>query len=196
MDKRTRNRVRVAVLAVFLGAASVSQAVMYKWTDEDGRVTYSNLPPPDMSNVRNFIAIDDIPTIPQDARMDRQASPESGAASSPAPAGHATAATPPRADAVRSDSEPARPGTPPPRAHRRGILTEAVRDPCLRSPDPNCYARHKDKYHPYLGYAPSATAPINPPPGIGASSGAAGGGAVGGAVRIAPGATPVSTQPR
>jgi hypothetical protein len=63
----------------------------------------------------------------------------------------------------------------------RGVQAEAVRDPCLRSADPKCHERNKDRYHPYLGYSAGGTA--SPPvSAVGASSGAGAGGAVGGAV--------------
>lgn len=43
---------------------------------------------------------------------------------------------------------------PPARVIPRSTHTEAVQDPCLTSSDPKCYQRNKDRYHPYLGYAP------------------------------------------
>ena len=59
---------------------------------------------------------------------------------------------------------------------------EAARDPCLRSSDPKCYERHKDHYHPYLGYIPGPTQTVAP--AMGATNAAAAGGTVD--VRIAP----------
>ena len=55
------------------------------------------------------------------------------------------------------------------------MQTDAVQDPCLRSSDPQCHEKNRDKYHPYLGYAPGAgrAAPV------GATSAAPAGGVVG-----------------
>jgi len=65
---------------------------------------------------------------------------------------------------------------------------EAARDPCLRSSDPKCYERHKDHYHPYLGYMPGATQSATA--AVGATSAVTAGGAVGG--RIAPASAAVA----
>jgi hypothetical protein len=59
---------------------------------------------------------------------------------------------------------------------------EAARDPCLRSSDPKCYERHKDHYHPYLGYVPGT--PVSTLAPVGATSVSSAGGAVG--ARITP----------
>lgn len=67
---------------------------------------------------------------------------------------------------------------PPLRVIPRSTHTDAVQDPCLVSPDPRCHERHKERYHPYLGYSPGG--PVAQ--AVGASSSAAAGGAVGGAV--------------
>ena len=71
----------------------------------------------------------------------------------------------------------------PPRASARRLRTEAVQDPCLRSPDPQCHARNRDKYDPYLGYAPSTLAP----PAVGSTAGAGAGGELGARITITPG---------
>jgi hypothetical protein len=55
---------------------------------------------------------------------------------------------------------------------------EAARDPCLRSSDPKCYERHKDDYHPYLGYRPG---PTSVPP-VGSTTARGAGGVVGSAI--------------
>ena len=116
---------------------------------------------------------------------------------SPAPVSVRSEMTP-RADPplAKSDTEPPRAGESPrrepevvrfepaPRAPNRA-QPEAVQDPCLRSADPQCYQRNRDKYHPYMGYAPSATrAPVTG--AVGASISPAGGGAVGGQVGAVP----------
>ena len=69
-------------------------------------------------------------------------------------------------------------GEPPLRVIPRSTHTDAVQDPCLVSPDPRCHERHKNRYHPYLGYSPGG--PVAQ--AVGASSSVAAGGAVGGAV--------------
>lgn len=61
------------------------------------------------------------------------------------------------------------------------VTAEAVQDPCLRSSDPKCYERNKDRYHPYVGYMPGAQ-----PRGIGTTSSVGAGGAVGGSFPAAP----------
>jgi hypothetical protein len=65
---------------------------------------------------------------------------------------------------------------------------EAARDPCLRSSDPKCYERHKDHYHPYLGYVPGT--PVSTLAPVGATSVSSAGGAVG--ARITPASAAVS----
>lgn len=64
----------------------------------------------------------------------------------------------------------AKPSTPVPR-----VTAEAVQDPCLRSSDPKCYERNKDRYHPYLGYSPATQTRA-----VGTTSNVGAGGAVGG----------------
>lgn len=62
---------------------------------------------------------------------------------------------------------------PPPRVIPRSTHTGAVQDPCLTSADPKCHERNKDRYHPYLGYAPGSGQ------STGSSSGAGAVGAIG-----------------
>lgn len=142
---------------------------MYKWIDENGSVTYSNAPPADPHKARNVTTIEDISPDPGRREQALEAPPRStGASAAPSSLGVTRA---PEATA------PA-----PPRTSVRRLRTEAVQDPCLRSPDPQCHARHRDKYDPYLGYAPSTLAP----PAVGSTGGAGAGGAVGGRIAITP----------
>jgi hypothetical protein len=163
---------------------------MYKWADEAGNVTYSNTPPTDRAKVKDVTKIDDINTVPLDKRPKERHTAgtiEPSAAKSNTPAA--------KVEGVTVRSEPARAGEPAarepeivrfdpaPRASNRPPQPEAVQDPCLRSADPHCYQRNRDKYHPFMGYAPSAA-----PGAFGASTSPAGIGAIGGQVGPAPAA--------
>ncbi len=167
-----------ACVAAMLCAPVAAHADMYKWTAEDGTVTYSNQLPTDRSTVKDFIKIEDIDTVPLDMR------PEAPRATGSDKRGSEAAAAPPApAPPVAITSTPvpvvAKPAAPAPetapRASARAMHTEAVQDPCLRSSDPQCHEKNRDNYHPYLGYAPGAgrAAPV------GATSAAPAGGAVG-----------------
>ena len=91
-----------------------------------------------------------------------------------------------RPDSGRREAELVRPDTAPRTATMgAGLQTEAVQDPCLRSADPHCYQRNRDKYHPYLGYAPSTPRAVGAP-AVGASVSPAALGAVGGQAGPAP----------
>lgn len=136
----------IAIAALFIGSAPAAHAVMYKWIDAEGSVTYSNTPPTDPGQVTELTKIEDMSTVPADKRPK-----ESGATDREKSSGGSVVAQP-----------------------------EAVRDPCLRSSDPKCHERNKDRYHPYLGYAPGTTRPAA---AVGASSVSGAGGAVGGAIR-------------
>lgn len=181
---------------------------MYKWMDENGTVTYSNTPPVDRTKVKEFTKVEDINTVPTDKRAkDAQAgnekrNPDSVSAkpdaatakaetsASAAASGSSRPLTLVGPDAStakpeptpRRDTDVARSDTPRAAATAPGLQPEAAQDPCLRSADPHCYQRNRDKYHPYLGYAPS-----NPRgtvvPAVGASSSPAATGAVGGRVQ-------------
>lgn len=201
--------IRFVVAMSLLGGSIASHAAMYKWIDEDGSVTYSNTPPVDRSKVKEFTKVEDISTVPADKRP-REAQGEKrsaeranaksdvpAASTAPRPmilvnpdAGSRADSTsklsaPARIDGVRREAEavrldPARAAVPPP-----ALPTEAAQDPCLTSADPHCYQRNRDKYHPYLGYAPSARAAGAS--AVGASSSPAATGAIGGQVGISPG---------
>ena len=202
---RSIRSIRIAIAAFVLCAAPGAHAVMYKWVDAEGSVTYSNTPPPDPGQVRDLTRIEDLSTVPADKRpkeastTDREKASGGSAVAQPAaaPPGKSEPALPRSADApvtlrdMQVLPRESTPGTLPRAAQReaesappvtRGVQTEAVRDPCLRSADPKCHERNKDSYHPYLGYAPGST-PQPAVSAVGASNPASAGGAVGGAVR-------------
>lgn len=81
------------------------------------------------------------------------------------------------APAHRSATDRLGPGVPDPapRTTPPRVYSEAVRDPCLRSADPRCYERNRDRYHPYLGYAPGATQSATGAPIVEAATGATSG---------------------
>jgi hypothetical protein len=165
MDKHAFTSMRVALFALFALAAPHVSAEMYKWVAEDGSVTYSNILPQEPSNVR---ALTRIETPPSRAPTKRE--PTTAESTDPLFVFVPPAPRPPQDSAsnvARTDS--------PPRLVYRGAPVTAPRDPCLRSSDPRCYERNKDRYHPLLGYTPEAA------PAVGATSGASGGGAVSGA---------------
>ena len=159
MTARTRT-VGLALAAALAFTSLPAGAQMYKWTDEAGSVTYSNTPPSEPAKVSDVTKIDDINTVPLDSR------PKAPQAAAPS---EAPAAAKPEA-------------APRAQASSRALQPEAVQDPCLRSADPHCYQRNKEKYHPYMGYTPAAAG------AIGASSSPPGTGAVGGQVGPAPAA--------
>lgn len=154
---RMTTAAHAALLAALLFAPA-SHAVMYKWTDETGSVTYSNVPPADPEKARDVTTIEDI-------------SPATSAAGLPPAYGSTT-------DDARRPAAAA-----PPRVSTRRLRAEAVQDPCLRSPDPQCHQRNRDKYDPYLGYAPSTLAP----PAVGSTASSGGSGEFGGRITITPG---------
>ena len=210
----------IAIAALLIGSAPTAHAVMYKWIDAEGSVTYSNTPPTDPGQVRGLTRIEDMSTVPADKRpqeasaTDHEKSSGGSAVAQPGvaepqkselPSMTRTEPQPRNADAPVTlrdmqalPREPTvvkpEPATLPREPHAvqrdvesappvtRGVQTEAVRDPCLRSSDPKCHERNKDRYHPYLGYAPGTT-PLPVIPAVGASNPASAGGAVGGAVR-------------
>jgi hypothetical protein len=206
MHTTLRNR---SFLLLMLAVAPAAHAVMYRWVDQNGSVTYSNQLPPDGSRVRGLTVVDDPapPTAYERRAMEiingergkwpgentatlRESQPLPGASYSRDPGGQ---------EPWNRDAEafPAFGGTeaPPPRASVRG-LPEAVQDPCLRSSDPKCHERNRNAYVPYLGYSPSAARAARAsdlPVAIGASSPTAAGGAVGGSF---PAVAPATPTPR
>jgi hypothetical protein len=163
MDKHAFTRLQragFALFALFTLAAPHASADMYKWVSEDGSVTYSNILPQEPSKVR---ALTRIETPPSPAAAKREATAEDV---DPLFVFVPPAPRPPQ-DVARTDT--------PQRLIYRGAPVSAPRDPCLRSADPRCYERNKDRYHPFLGYTPDGAA-------VGTTSGASGGGAIGGAL--------------
>jgi hypothetical protein len=220
MRPDTTRILSIAIAALLIGSAPAARAVMYKWIDAEGSVTYSNTPPTDPGQVRDLTRIEDMSTVPADNRpkgasaTDKEKGSGGSAVARPGATEFAKSEPPPtrteplprNADApvtLRDMQALPRESTKPepaalplePRAVQRevesappvtrGVQTEAVRDPCLRSADPKCHERNKDRYHPYLGYAPGTIRPAAPAVGATSGSGAGGtvGGAVGGAVR-------------
>jgi hypothetical protein len=174
MKHRTRTAFYLAAAAALALASATANAAVYKWTDTEGKVTYSNTPPPDSAKVSDVTKIDDITAVPADKRPSQPA--KLGESAPPKTESRFIMGTPemlPRESrAVQGETGSV------PRATRSPHVG-AASDPCLRSSDPKCYERNKDLYHPYLGYAPGAMPPAVPA-AVGASSGAAAGGAVGG----------------
>lgn len=177
------------LLAALLCAAPAANAVMYKWVDETGSVTYSNAPPADPDQARDVTTIGHISPDP-DKREPKLEAPRQGAGASAASSPVGVSATPaagshpPYGLTTHDASRPEAAATArTPHASARRRRAEAARDPCLRSPDPQCYQRNQDKYDPYLGYAPSTLAPS----AVGAASAAGAGGAVGGRIVVTPG---------
>ena len=177
-------------LAALLCAAPAANAVMYKWIDETGSVTYSNAPPADPQKAHNVTTIGDI--SPDLGRREQALEAERGSAgakaASSSPVG--VSATPAAGSHAayghaRDDASHREAGASaqPPRASGSRLRAEAVRDPCLRSSDPQCHQRNQGKYDPYLGYAPSTLAP----PAVGSTPGAGASGELGGRITITPG---------
>jgi hypothetical protein len=158
--------------AALLCLAVPAEATLYKWLDQKGNVTYSNLPPPENAEVRELETIDEnrVPTaveqrtrqILEETARERRAIGGADPFHVPATASARRAAGSAEIDAgVRYEWVPQdaqRAGSPlldsanlryPP------ATPVTVRDPCLVSPDPRCYQWNAGSYDPYLGYAPA-----------------------------------------
>ena len=163
--------------AILLAVSAVSHAVVYKWVEEDGKVIYSNEPPPDRSKVQELTRIDDLELVPADRReslaTDRETRSRPSVVATPpaeAPQASEPVAIVPREPVTLVPREPVtllprEPGaapreteTPPPRVYPRSRHTGAVQDPCLMSSDPRCHERNRGNYHPFLGYSPGGPA--------------------------------------
>jgi hypothetical protein len=202
----------ITLFALFTCVAATAQPAMYKWTDADGNTTFSNQPPADTSYVTDFTKIEDTPAARTEPAL---RTPPASAASpaivrpspaltppptalpqpepsltrpSPSPASIDPSARPETASAPRDTDIVKRETESTPRVPSHRVETEAVRDPCLRSSDPKCHERHKDRYHPYFGYAPSVMQPGGTA-AVGATAGSSAGGTVSGRVTTAPPAT-------
>jgi hypothetical protein len=184
MEARNVKHVVVAVGAIFLCAAPAGYAAMFKWTDANGTVTYSDQPPADRAKVHRVAQLDignaesnaaTAPHSPQEPSLSRPDTWLKGA-SPPAPPVERKIELVPSA---KADTEPLSPDADIPNREGESAsraprgAREAARDPCLRSSDPKCYERNKARYHPYLGYAPEGAS------AIGATGSTVAGGAVG-----------------
>lgn len=163
---------RAAFGAALLSLAVPAEATLYKWLDQNGSVTYSNIPPAEGVEVRELETLDEnrAPTavelrtrqILEEAARERRATGGVDPFRVPATASGRTAAGSAEIDAgvkyewVPQGASPA--GAPlldnaslryPP------ATPVTVRDPCLLSPDPRCYQWNAGNYDPYLGYAPA-----------------------------------------
>jgi hypothetical protein len=160
---------RAAIAAIVLVLAPAAHAVVYKWVEEDGKVIYSNEPPPDPGKVSELTRIDDLQPADLAPREPVTLIPREPVTLAP------------------RESAPAQREVeaPPPRIIPRSTHTGAVQDPCLVSPDPRCHERNKGNYHPSAGYVPPSGAV---PQQVGTTAGAGAGGAVGGQVPAPPSA--------
>jgi hypothetical protein len=193
MRAHTYRTVRIALAVIALAAAPAAHSQMYRWTDAQGSVTYSNQPPTDEAGITDLSMIPDIPNTlsTPEKRTGEAAGSEQHR---PASAGKAAPPDSPRTatrDALdefnRSATTGSASGTdvqaapaPTPRISISPTAPEAVRDPCLRSGDPKCYDRNRAAYVPYRGYSPSASS-------IGATGASAGGALAGGSPAPGPG---------
>lgn len=145
----------------FATLAHAADAVMYRWTNDDGTQTYSNQPPPDPAAIGDLTVI--VPPTPAiEVRPLPPKTPEENAA------------------AERDSESAARISSV------RSKLPQAVQDPCLTSPDPLCPQKNAAHYRPYIGYTPEVNvtaAPVAVPPARGVTSGAAAGGTLSGGTR-------------
>lgn len=132
----------VAFAAMLFTAASAAQAQLYRWVDQAGTVTYSDHPP---DGARDVTLIDDSTNVISSSVRRTLEILNSEAKSEVA------APLEPSNDLVNAaplgagDAQPQ--GITP-------MTPEAVRDPCLRSPDPRCYERNRANYIPGRGYTP------------------------------------------
>jgi hypothetical protein len=192
-----------------LSLALPAEATLYKWVDQNGIVTYSNMPPPAEAQVRELETLGDDrePTavelrtrqILEEAARERSSSPlpQPAAGSASVSRGTSTGYTDLDTSGAKYEWVPqgARQSSasPLPDNVRYPPATPmAVRDPCLLSPDPRCYELNAANYDPYLGYAPvgATTAPA----AIGATRGVAGGAT--GVTHVAPAQAAASVPAR
>ena len=133
-----------ALLAALLLTATAAHAgAMFRWIDENGVLTYSDSPPANPRAVKALTIVDELPpgAIAQKRSKEHSQSFEARANEERARVpGSETDAT---QSALVREPEPVR--------RRVWGATETVRDPCLRSSDPSCYEKNKDRYDPYLG---------------------------------------------
>jgi hypothetical protein len=196
MDARNVKHVVATLGAMFLSAAPAGYAAMFKWTDAEGTVTYSNQPPADSAKVRHVAQLDIATGGTESQGANATHSLPEPSLSRPDTWLKGTSPPPPRVErnptlesnpSAKVEVEPSLRDTDvanheaqsAPRAPLRGAR-EAARDPCLRSSDPKCYERNKERYHPYLGYTPGVMSGSTPAVGSTGTNGA--GGAVGGHV--------------
>lgn len=185
---------RAAFGAALLFLAVPAEATLYKWVDQKGNVTYSNLPPAEGVEVRELETIDEnrTPTaielrtrqILEENARERRATGGVDPFRVPAAANARGAAGSSEIDAgIKYEWVPQ--GAPP---AGKPLLDSAslryppatpvtVRDPCLLSADPRCYQLNAANYDPYLGYAPTRPDVGSAP--VGAARSDAAGGAVG-----------------
>jgi hypothetical protein len=187
----THDRLTATIFAALLTSAASAHAVMYKWVDVDGTVTYSNHPPANAATVKQITVLDvPPPTTAHERRTlellnaERQRAGIQGAPSmddayapreSDYPAGDASLRDPRGTQGFDSPGVPRSGGGWPGRA-------DAVRDPCLRSSDPKCYEKNREAYVPYLGYSPAAARAarsLEAPLGLGATAGVGATGSIG-----------------
>ncbi len=165
---------RAAVAAAALSLAPSAESTLYKWTDQNGNVTYSNVLPPESAQVRDIETIDETRSPTATEARTRQileeAARERRALGVPDPAlAPPTTARGGRAANLDSDLSGVRYEWVPDTA-RQGVRASlpdsatlryppatpvTVRDPCLLSADPRCYELNAGNYDPYLGYAPA-----------------------------------------
>jgi hypothetical protein len=187
---------RSAFAAAMLSLALPVEATLYKWVDQKGNVTYSNMPPPAEAEVRELQTIGDNrePTatelrtreILEEAAREHRAMPEPAGMPATRSRGVSTGYTDLDNSGIRYQWVPqgARPAlaSPLPDNVRYPPSTPiTVRDPCLVSPDPRCYELNAANYDPYRGYAPMQAGIAS---ALGATRSAAGGTA--GATSVAP----------
>jgi hypothetical protein len=203
---------RAALASALLSLALPAQAGLYRWVDQNGNVTYSNVPPPEGAQVRDVQTLDDgrTPTAAElrTRQILEQVARERRANSVlEAPVGQTASSRNRGTSYVDLDPAGAKyEWVPQGAAHSAAPAFDSaqlryppatpvtVRDPCLLSADPRCYQINAANYDPYLGYAPNReTAPLP----TGATSDA-GRGAIGANVATAtfPGIAPrnVSTE--
>ena len=189
---------RAALASAMLSLALPLQAGLYRWVDQNGNFTYSNMPPPPDAPVREVETIDDnrAPTatelrtreILEEAARERRANriPEPPTAQSAWGGGRSYIdldASGAKYEWVPQDAVRVPGPTLDTSTLRYPPATPiTVRDPCLLSADPRCYQMNAASYDPYLGYAPNRSETAPTPAG---ATGDVGRGAVGGNVATA-----------
>jgi len=145
---------RTVMATVLLATATIADATLYRWVDDRGHVTYSNVPPPPGARVVEIVTMEEdrAPTaselrtrqILEEAERERR-SLEPGDPAALALGAYSN-------DSVQTAPDGSLFSGAGDGNGARKRPSAAPRDPCLVSADPRCYELNARSYDPYEGY--------------------------------------------